>query len=245
MNYLFNSINFIKNLWRSIKSIRNARLRSEIMTRMQNQEMHYQAATYTFINRFPVLFEQCATYFKDCPSPKLISFGCSTGEEVFTLANYLPQAEIIGVDINKWCLKQCVKKNSNPKITFVNRLSPKYEVINNADAVFCLAVFQRTENRINKVEVIKAGITFEKFEQEIVLLDKKLKVGGLLFIDHCDFRFADTNVAQYYEALTFENNSRFRDRYLYGSDNKLMATSYTLSRGYVKRREAYELIISL
>ena len=38
--------------------------------------------------------------FNSIEHPKILSFGCSTGEEVATLSKYIPHGSIVGVDIN-------------------------------------------------------------------------------------------------------------------------------------------------
>src|SRR5262249_37915409 len=58
----------------------------------------HQAKSTTKLNRYPEIF---AAATKAAPSArKILSFGCSTGEECVTLANYFPTAQIIGADIN-------------------------------------------------------------------------------------------------------------------------------------------------
>lgn len=229
--------NLLKRILSFIRSIRNPRFRSEILTRIEYKDRHYQGTTYTRLNRFPVLFSQCELVLKHITKPQIISFGCSSGEEVFTLAQYMPCAKITGVDINKWCLKQCNKKSTNKNLFFINRISQEYDRLNSVDAIFCLAVFQRAENRINNFIKIDKGLTFQKFEEEMSILDKKLKVGGLLFIDHCDFSFEDTYIASNYISFEFENSKRFRDRPLYGKNNEIISMQHWLDRVFIKQKD--------
>jgi chemotaxis methyl-accepting protein methylase len=49
------------------------------------------------------------------PRLKILSFGCSTGEEVRTLSEkYFPGCIIHGIDINKAIVAQTSKSNTNP-----------------------------------------------------------------------------------------------------------------------------------
>ena len=87
------------------------------------------------------------------------------------------------------------------------------------DAIFCLAVFQNAENRHTLSEQNISYYEFSKFEDQLTTLDAKLKIGGLLFIDHCDFNFLDTHVSQKYQILDVSNNQIKRSRPLFNNKN--------------------------
>lgn len=213
----------------------NPRLRSETLGRWKHRGYYHQHPTFTLPNRYPLLFEQCARHCAAQARPRLLSFGCSSGEEVFSLAEHLPQAVIVGVDINEWCLAECRRKDPQHRHVFHHRLSPEFERERDFDAIFCLAVFQRTENRINADNSVAVGHTFEQFEREITLLDAKLKPDGLLIIDHGDFRFTDTACAARYAPLDFPQNRLLRARPLYGRDNRKLADRHDSPRVFVKQ----------
>ena len=213
--------------WRALW---NRRSRSEVFTRLRHGRNHFQGETTTLLDRFPVLFRQCALLLEGIDTPQILSFGCSTGEEVVSLAHYLPDAEIVGVDINAWCIRQASSHKTSPKWRFVHRGSPEFAALSNLDAIFCMAVFQRAEHREGTLDKIESGFTFDLFERELLLLDTKLKPGGLLFLDHCDFAFADTSLSERYEVVHFPHSARARDRPLFGRDNRLIATGYLAER---------------
>jgi SAM-dependent methyltransferase len=215
--------------------LRSGRLRSEWLSRLRYGDDHFQGPTHTFSDRFPALFEQCRESLQDVRSPLLLSFGCATGEEVFSLAKYLPNATIVGVDINRWCLRQCARRNTNSHLRFLHRHSDEFKLIDGFDAIFCMAVFQRAENRSPASDGVAHGFTFASFEREVLLLDRKLKPGGLLFLDHCDFRFEDTAVSAHYDALPCPANLRLRKRALFGKHNQLMAEEHVSNRIFTKR----------
>jgi hypothetical protein len=114
-------------------------------------------------------------------------------------------------------------------------LSPEFATISNLDAIFCMAVFQRTENRANTASIAQGNFTFDKFEQQIRALDAKLKAGGLFFIDHADFRFEDTAIAAHYAPLDFEGNQVLQDRPLFNRDNALITAQQHLHRAFLKQ----------
>ena len=210
----------------------NARFRSEYLTRRRYKDKHFQGTTFTAGNRSPLVFEQCAKYLGRAPHPKLLSFGCSTGEEAFTLAGYIPNATITGVDINQWCIKQCLKKNKSERLHFYHRLSDEFDRESNYDAIFCIAVFQRGENRFK--DQIMEGFTFQQFENEVALLDNRLKPGGLLIIHQSDFSFADTTIADHYTPLAFEGNKKLLNRPLFDRNNIRTSETSECYRVFVK-----------
>ncbi len=260
----------IKVLGAMRRFLLSPRIRSQVLTRRRFAGKHFQGETFTVEDRYPELFAQCRERLADRPGVRILSYGCATGEEVFTLARYLPQAEIVGVDINPWCLKECARKNTSvvsrrandidsgallqnddgqrsmqlrdelltrdpsERIRFLHRMSPEFAGAVGFDAVFCMAVFQRTEHRTAGAEPADTGFTFERFEDEMKMLDKKLKAGGLLFLDECDFSFEQTEVAAGYRPLEFAGNRALRRRPLFGRDNRRMASEHDSVRGFEK-----------
>jgi len=224
-----------KRLWLCFCVVIKAEQRSSFLTKIRFGKTYYQRATFTVPSRYPLLFQVCADYLALTEQPKIMSFGCSTGEEVFSIGQYLPHATIVGVDINRWCLKQCRKKNDNPNYSFVHRFSKEFEGSTDFDAIFCLAVFQRTENRTNQDNSKASGFMFEEFESEITMLDKKLRRGGLLIIDHADFSFEETGVAKKYQPLkSFGRNEMHRNRPLFDRENRKIAEEHDSYRVFVK-----------
>jgi 2-polyprenyl-3-methyl-5-hydroxy-6-metoxy-1,4-benzoquinol methylase len=170
-----------KFLWLSkvaVKVVTNGRFRSETYYGIKPNRNHHQIYTFTALDRYPDLFTECRRYFlnfQNNPEPKILSFGCSTGEEVYTLGTYMPFAIIVGIDINQWCINQCRKKNIHSKHFFYNRNSTDFENSKDFDAIFCMAVLQRTENRTSANNSVAIGYTFSKFESEVLGFTKSLQ----------------------------------------------------------------------
>lgn len=227
----------LKSIWIGGKLCVNGRLRSETFIETFYRKGVHQRVTFTMHNRYPLIFKACTDYFlnRNISDPSILSFGCSTGEEVFTIGEYLPNARITGVDINSWCIRQCLKINHNPNFSFFNRNSKEFENTTLFDAIFCMAVFQRTENRTERNNQISQGHTFEQFEKEIDVLDEKLKIGGLLIIDHSDFSFTDTTSALRYQPLEFDKNRMIRERPLYDKNNHKVADKQFNYRVFIKQ----------
>jgi hypothetical protein len=196
--------------------------------------IQHQQSTYTKRHRYPKLFADCRAFLGDRSDLRLLSFGCSTGEEVASLGELWPLATIVGVDINPWCLEQCAGRHDSPRFTFMHRESDEFAAAADFDAVFCLAVFQRQENLTRGLETA-GGHTFDQFEREVGVLDRKLNMGGLFAIDNADFLFTDTAVARRYEPLPSGNNCQLRQRPLYGPNNRKIADEYVAVRIFRKR----------
>jgi hypothetical protein len=224
---------FLSKLWRYIRCIFISRYRSEIITKFtQNKDLH-QLSTYTELDRYPELFEIAKVQFKDVPQLKILSFGCSTGEEVLSLRQLFPLATIIGVDINRWCIRQCKNKINENNINFYQRFDKEFEADSEYDMILCMAVLQRTANRFNVDNRISV-YPFSQFENEIIFLDKKIKKGGLFFIDHADFSFADTSCYYKYMPQQSGNNRITHERPQYNRHNLKISDEQNNYRAFIK-----------
>ncbi|HVX41312.1 MAG TPA: class I SAM-dependent methyltransferase, partial [Gemmatimonadaceae bacterium] len=67
----------------------------------------FQPSNHTVPNRYPVIFRRAAHALQDRKQPRILSFGCSVGDELFSLRAYFPDAFITGIDINRWNVVLC------------------------------------------------------------------------------------------------------------------------------------------
>ena len=70
-------------------------------------EGRFQPYAYTLPDRYPWLFDFAAERLGRIAAPRLLSFGCSRGDEVFSLARRLPRATIKGIDIDLRNIAAC------------------------------------------------------------------------------------------------------------------------------------------
>lgn len=155
------------------------------------------------MDRYPRLFTFARDRLGDGPGRRLLSFGCSTGEEVFSLRGYFPQALIRGIDINPRNIARAQARLSHmgdDRLSFAVTASAAGEGIGNHDAVFALAVFRHGELR-DFPPTCSHLLRFADFEQSMVELSACLKPGGLLFLRHANFRFQDTVLARQFDLL--------------------------------------------
>ena len=79
--------------------------RSIIYMRIFKAHRLQQTTPFTSMDRYPVIFNGCKDYFEGKKNIKILSYGCSTGEDVLTLRKYFPDIRIVGADINIHSLK--------------------------------------------------------------------------------------------------------------------------------------------
>jgi cyclopropane fatty-acyl-phospholipid synthase-like methyltransferase len=157
----------------------------------------------TGLNRYPDVFSECVRYFGGKSGLRILSFGCSTGEEVVTLREYFPDAEIVGAEINKRSLKKCRALKVDDKITFVHSSDDRLGKLGTFDAVFCMAVFQRTPQYIADAGIrdLSRIYPFAKFEKQIDFLSDMVKTNGLLIVHFTQYNLEDTRAALKFSAF--------------------------------------------
>ena len=159
----------------------------------------FQPEPTTRTNRYPDLFRFVSDQLGNTPEPRLLSFGCSTGEEVFSLRRYFPEATIRGLDINGRNLavarRRLAENGGDPRITFALANSAEGEPTASYDAVFAMAVFRHggLNDAPPRCDTL---IRFADFERCAEGLARVLRPGGLFAIRHANFRFADLRLAQ-------------------------------------------------
>jgi SAM-dependent methyltransferase len=159
----------------------------------------YQPYGTTFSNRYPGIFEYVRACVGDGPNTRILSLGCSTGEEVFSLRGYFPKATIVGIDINPINVAVCRfrrLRKGDKKSLFAVAASAAGQANASYDAIFAMALFRHGDlNIVPPPPHCNHRIRFADFEQSIADLARALKPGGLLAIQHAMFRFSDTKTA--------------------------------------------------
>ncbi len=163
-----------------------------------------QISNYTSSNRYPELFNFAKDFFhgEGRSKIKILSFGCSTGEECFALAGYFPGSQITGVDINKSNLTLARKRNTNPDISFL--LSSQDIIKNNGpyDLILVMSVLCRWPASNFKKNISKL-YPFKRFDARLMFLNGVLNPGGLLLITNANYRFSDSShFSEYIEHKT-------------------------------------------
>jgi SAM-dependent methyltransferase len=196
---------------------------STLLLRLRRPAALFQPIGETRADRYPGIFALARDTLGDGPDRSLLSFGCSTGEEVWSLRRYFPQAHITGIDINPYAIATCEadrRRNVDPAVVFVLAASAAGEPAARHDAVFAMAVFRH--GRLSKGPPrCDPVLEFAAFERALDELVACLKPGGLLAVRHANFRVADTAVAASLDCLLTRPRHPATPRY--GRDNRLIA----------------------
>lgn len=218
--------------------------RSTILNRIFRPGQAHLTCNYTKMDRYPEIFGLTREYFesrglKDSPELRLLSFGCSTGEEAFSLRTYFPQATIVGADISDWNLEQARNRNQDAKIRFVFSNSENLRENGPYDAIFCMAVLLRMAHRMEPALSSADVYPIDKFDEQVEELDALLRPQGLLVIYHTNYRFCDAAMFPRYEVVP----RQYSERDLvpkYGRDNRLLAETDYPDRVFRKVRAVGE-----
>jgi trans-aconitate methyltransferase len=152
----------------------------------------HQLVDWTAPDRYPEIFAAAAAAAPD--ARRILSFGCSTGEECVSLAQYFPKAEIVGAEINVLSLLKAMKKRSD-RIRFVYSSDRILSRLGGLDALFCMAVLRSAGH-----------YPFEIYEEHALFLETLVRPGGLLVIHNSPYRFGDTARRGSYETISVDAN---------------------------------------
>lgn len=152
-------------------------------------EVH-QTTPFTAEDRYPALFDLAARLSPD--ARRVLSFGCSTGEELLALRRRFRSAEIIGTEINPRS-----RRIARRRIIGDSHLSvvPPRGLLGRFDLIFALAVFQREPHKVEEIglEDISSHYPFARFDAAITELVERLNSGGLLCVSNAQYRVEDSS----------------------------------------------------
>jgi SAM-dependent methyltransferase len=188
----------------------------------QAQADLFQPWPVTRPDRHPDFFDVVATRLVDAQAPRILSFGCATGEEAFALAARLPRARIDGVDINSACIKKARMRTPKAlkKALHFNVGSIVPDLPDHYDAIFCLSVLRHARLDAERPESCAEILPFSRYVLMIEQFDRALKPGGLLVLWGANFLFTDTPTASRYRHIKVEGREG-KCGAIYGPDNRL------------------------
>jgi len=192
-----------------------------------------QTSSATELNRYPKLFQIVAKELEPVSNPRILSFGCSSGEEVFSIKEYIPGAELSGVDINRRSISIAKKRDKAGAYRFFHFRDDAWKSEMGYDCILALAVFQKTDHWDSMRRESLDVFTFDKFQQMTGQLDSMLKPGGLFVIDHADFSFLDLSISKKFTPSVYDRPIR-RARPLFSAQNTLSESSREFYRVFRK-----------
>lgn len=186
----------------------------------------FQPDNDTRPDRYPVIFRRAAELLGDRAAPRVLSFGCSVGDELFALRRWFPAARITGLDINRVNVAICrgrVFRARDRRMRVAVASSTAGEATASYDAIFCMAVLRRGALGRPGVTRCDPLLEFADFDRQTRDFARCLTEGGLLVIRHSNFRFSDTATSAAFDVVArapYGTGSRATP--LFGPDNRLL-----------------------
>jgi len=160
---------------------------------LENIKIH-QYSTYTEKNRYSDFLHKIIISEKS----KILSFGCSTGEECITLNNLFKNCDIFGTDIRDDLEDVCKMKNVN-FIKYNDLCNHKF------DAIFCMSILCKNPELLN---LNNSSIIYpiHKFNELLLFIHSLLKINGKLIIYNTNYRFCDSIIYEKYKVSFIDIN---------------------------------------
>lgn len=166
--------------------------RARLWTRIAHWGEVHQTTPFTAEDRYPELFDLAAGLAPH--AGRILSFGCSTGEELVALRRRFPDAEIVGAEINPRSRRLAARRVAEDlriRVEVPTRIDGVF------DLIFALAVFQREPYKIDEIEAqdISSHYPFARFDAAVGDLVARLRPGGLLCVANAQYRIEDSSAA--------------------------------------------------
>lgn len=194
----------------------------------------FQPFSYTRPDRYPWLFRFVRDRLGDGPDRRLLSFGCSAGQEVASLRRLFPEAGLKGIDIDPRNIADA-RALGLAGVDFAVCDSTMGEAAGTFDAIFCLAVLCNGTLTTTGARRCDPVLHFATFEAMVADFARCLKPGGLLCLVTTNFRFRDTRVAAGFDVALTIPPDRLAPDVVFGPDNRLMAGERYTDVVFVKR----------
>jgi SAM-dependent methyltransferase len=201
----------------------------------------FQPYNHTLPDRYPWLFRFAAERLGHRQGLRILSFGCSLGEEVFSLRNYFPTADIKGIDIDPRNIHRCqlrARAENALGVTFTTAATTQGEPAASYDAIFCLAVLCLGDLTTSGAQRCDPLLHFDDFERTVADFARCLKPGGLLLLHTTNFRFCDTATAQDFDTVFEVDPAQLAPDVLFDRNNRLMKDVRYCAVAFSKRSSA-------
>lgn len=205
-----------------VQVLRGGERRSSALLMRRRPKGLFQPYGTTQEDRYPELFNSVRQIVADTSQTRILSFGCSTGEEVFSLARYFRHSHIHGVDIDAnrigHCLARRLREGQELRLSFACAGDVTQAATASYDVVMAMAVFRHGALGKSPIDC-STWIRFADFDSVVGDLARVLKPGGLLVIRHANFRFGDTRASGQFECVRREATMNSP---IYGPDDRLL-----------------------
>lgn len=185
----------------------------------------FQPFNHTQPDRYPWLFQFVRDTIGDEEDHRILSVGCSIGEEVVALRRYFPATPIKGLDIDPRNIVECLQRTKRAGLSGL-----EFDVAGNVegemdasyDAIFCLAVLCNGKLTVSGAERSDPILYFDGFERMVEGFARCLKSGGLLCLVTTNFRFCDTAVSTGFDVVLRADPEHLAPDVIFDRNNRLM-----------------------
>ena len=176
----------------ALRALGNSEGRAQLWTRVAHARDLHQTSGHTEPERYPELFELAARLKPD--AARILSFGCSTGEELEAIRRRFRDAEIVGAEINPRSRRIARRRVKAETKTWIG--GPRV-VTGRFDLIFALAVLQVQPHRVADagIEDLSPVYPFERFDEQLMRLAVLLSPGALLCVFNAHYRVEDSSAA--------------------------------------------------
>lgn len=159
-----------------------------------------QTSTGTEENRYVEIFDEASRVYPE--AKEILSYGCSSGEELESLSRRWPNAAITGVEILDTVRQAASERFPQHRIVHPHRLGAERFDMITAMSVLC------------RWPEVNGPLPFPLFQDTAQLIDQHLKPGGLLIVFNTTYDFAaaqpEYKALNFYPTLKLPSNSRSR-----------------------------------
>jgi len=199
-------------------------VRRAVALRLLRPANLFQPHNDTWMDRYPLQFEFLRQALGDVPAPRILSFGCSTGEEAFSLLEYLPDATVKGIDISRRNIadaKRRARSLGMLSVEFQRAGHTAEEPTGGYDAALCMAVFRNGALSQSDSMTCVPHLEFASFDRTAADVARCIRPGGYLVIEHSNFSFGDTGVSSGFDCVLRRPRSTVDvGTPMYGPDNR-------------------------
>jgi cyclopropane fatty-acyl-phospholipid synthase-like methyltransferase len=198
----------------------------------------FQRYNHTLPDRYPWIFEAAAAQLSSVKQPRLLSFGCSRGDEVFALRKRFPTSAVTGLDVDSRNIDESISRAARAgigNVRFAVAPDTRGEASEAYDAIFCLAVLCLGDLTTTGATTCEPHITFQSFSRVVQDFSRCLSPTGLLFLHTTNFRFSDTTAAADFDVIMEAEPEQMAQDVLFDGNNRLMPGERYRAVGFRKR----------
>jgi hypothetical protein len=190
---------------------------------MANQGSTHQQSNYTEKQRNTATIAEFRTRLGDQSSLKILSYGCSIGDEIEDILTYFHQATIYGCDISEEAVRIASERHKHCSRVNIFLSSPAAITKHGPyDAIMAMNVLVRWPDTFG-MQNIAAVYPFSEFEETISNMARSLTQDGLMAIYNSSYFFDHTSVRDQFEACLQAKPTENGWVEKYSKDGKLAA----------------------